>query len=124
MAVNTTIISPNITWNTNSASGTYPMLPFNAYIVNSSGQTLTLPTTPQIGDTYKVIGANSAPFIIKANFGQVILWQTSGGTTLTSPGSGYSSSITITYVGLLFSGGTAPTFIAEDTNGAAFVISA
>lgn len=128
MTINTTICSPNVTFNTNSSSGTYSVLPFNCYFVNSSSQIYNLPVSPQIGDTYEFVGVNSGPFIIKASGvganTQLILWQDTGGQTLTSPGLGYSSSITIIYAGVLFGTGPYPTFCAKSTNGAAFVITA
>lgn len=115
MTINTTIVNSVITLNTLSSPGTISMNPFNVYFVNSSSVTLTLPTNPQIGDTYEIhtvatsviINAPDAPST------QVILWENSGYSTLTSSVA-HSASIEIVYMGLLFSG--KQTFIAKSTN--------
>ena len=106
--------------NTIDSAGTYNMEPFNEYFVNASSVILHLPTENlKVGDRYSASSVAEGFAIVAPNAAtnQVILWENSGYSTLTSA-PGDSASIEIVYMGLLFSG--RQTFIAKSTNTVTF----
>lgn len=74
----------------------------NGYILNNSGATtVTLPTTASsvIGDTIKIKGRSSVPWIIQANTGQIItIGNTSSATAGTLTSSDGKDSLQLVYV--------------------------
>ena len=68
----------NITWQNSSPT---LMAAFNGYVNNASTGNYTLPTSPNVGDTYSVQSLGFI-FSIVAGTNQHIVWKTVSGTTL------------------------------------------
>lgn len=116
---------PAITWNTNTTTGPYPMLPFNGYVslvgasTGTSVYTLPLPSTnPSVGDIYILIGA-TGPLQINCSTGQTIYFGNSFGPSLYSfpTMTAFLSAITLICI-------TSSSFAVLNTNGATFSLSA